>query len=136
METKKLEQLILQVENYLECWKQFNYFLNLARARKFETEDETQFLETKSVLTQELEMILAAVEFPSPSKDEIHTLLGNAASLRAVSELSDPAVRNLESSWHKIFISLQSNLGQLKVKQREVENQGFWGRLFGRKKSA
>lgn len=135
MDKKKLDQLIIQVENYLECWKQFNHYLGLARSRKFEGEDESQFLEIKSVLAQELEMILATVEFPSPSKDEIHSLLGSAASLRAVAELSEPAVRNVENNWHKIFISLQSNLGQLKVKQREFESQSAWSKWFGRKKS-
>src|SRR4051812_35648635 len=58
---KKLEQLITQMENYLECWKQFNGFVNLARTKKFGGEDENQFLEIKSVIVQELELILASV---------------------------------------------------------------------------
>jgi hypothetical protein len=135
MVKKKLDQLVLQVENYLECWKQFNNYLNLARTRKFESEDETQFLEVKSVLTQELEMILAAVDFSSPAKEDIHNLLSSAASLRAVSELNDASVRTLENGWHKIFIALQSNLGQLKVKQRDFEARSIWARLFGRKRA-
>ena len=43
--------------NYLECWKQFNYFVNLARSKKFSAEDENQFLEVKAVIVQELELI-------------------------------------------------------------------------------
>ena len=39
MRKKELEQLVLQMENYLECWKQFNHFINLARAKNFSTED-------------------------------------------------------------------------------------------------
>ena len=62
MSNKKLESLIQQVENYLECWKQFNQFVNLARSKKYATEDENQFLEVKSVIIQELELILAAVD--------------------------------------------------------------------------
>ena len=57
---KKLEHLIAQMENYLECWKQFNGFVNLARGKKFGVEDENQFLEVKSVIVQELELILAS----------------------------------------------------------------------------
>ena len=53
--TKKVEQLIAQMENHLECWKQFNQFVGLARGKKFGQEDESQFLEIKSVLVQELE---------------------------------------------------------------------------------
>ena len=40
MHNKKLDPLIQQMENYLECWKQFNHFVNLARAKKFSPEDE------------------------------------------------------------------------------------------------
>ena len=39
MRDKKLDQLIQQLETFLECWKQFNRFINLTRARKFGPED-------------------------------------------------------------------------------------------------
>ena len=80
MENKKLDDLIIQIENYLECWKQFNHYLSLARTKKFAQEDENQFLEIKSVLAQELEMIISGIEFTNPSKDEVHGLLGGATS--------------------------------------------------------
>ena len=125
--TKKLEQLIAQMENYLECWKQFNQFVNLARGKKFSAEDENQFLETKSILVQELEIILASVEVSSPSKEEVHTLIGNTPSLRYLGEMNEGALRNVENQWHKIYIGWHAILGQLKVKQRAAENKSFWG---------
>ena len=84
MSNQKLDQLVDQVENYIECWKQFNNFVNLARAKKFSPEDDNQFLETKSVLVQELELILASVEVASPTREEIHALIADApvAALR------------------------------------------------------
>ena len=130
---KKMDQLIAQMENYLECWKQFNRYINLARAKKFSVEDENQFLEVKSVLVQELELILSAIEVNSPTKDEIHTLIGNAPSLRYLSEMNDGALRNVENQWHKIYIGWHSILGQLKVRQRaEVTKSGF-GSMFAKK---
>ena len=78
MSNKKLDQLIDQMENYLECWKQFNQFLAVARAKKFSPDDDIQFLEIKSVLVQELELIMSAIEVGSPTKEEIHALVGNA----------------------------------------------------------
>src|SRR5438046_10648347 len=108
MEHKKMDDLIIQIENYLECWKQFNNYLSLARTKKSGQEDENQFLEVKSVLAQELEMIISAVEFSNPTKDEVHGLLGDATSLRFLSELNEGAVRNLENQWHKIYIRLQT----------------------------
>jgi hypothetical protein len=132
---KKLEQLIAQMENYLECWKQFNRFVNLARLKKFGSEDENQFLETKSVIVQELELILASVEISSPTREEVHTLIGNSPSLRYLSEMNEGALRNVESQWHKIYIGWHSILGQLKVRHRDEESKGTFSGMFNRKKS-
>ena len=126
----KLSGLIAQVENYLECWKQFNRYLGQSRTKKFGDEDETQFLEVKSVLVQELELILSAVDVTSPSKDEIHNLIGNAASLRALSEQNEGALRNIESQWHKIYIGWHAILGQLKVRQTNTEPKSAFAGLF------
>ena len=88
MSNKKLSVLTQQMENYVECWKQFNYYVNMARTKKFGPEDETQFLEIKSILVQELELIFASVEVNSPTKEEVHTLIGNSSSLRILSASS------------------------------------------------
>ena len=97
MRNKKVDALIHQMENYSECWKQFSRYLNAARSKHFDQNDETQFLELKSLITQELELILAAVECSSPKKVEIHSLLGNAPSIRYLSKLSEKALRGLEN---------------------------------------
>jgi len=133
MNSKEFVQLIQQMENHLECWKQFNHFLNLARGKKFGPEDENHFLEVKSVIIQELELILAAVEVGSPSKEEIHTLISGAPSLRFLSEMNEGALRNMESQWHKIYIGWHSILGQLKVKQRAESSKSVLTSVFGKK---
>jgi hypothetical protein len=130
MGATKLNDLIPQMENYLECWKQFNQYLMQARSKKFEPEDETQFLEVKSVLTQELEIILASIETQNPSKEEILALVSSAPSIRYASELNENALRALENQWHKIFIAWQSLLGQLKVQQKQTEKKGLFGSFF------
>jgi len=61
--------------------------------------------------------------------------LGGATSLRYLSELNEGAFRNSENQWHKIYIGLQSILGQLKVQQRQVETKSVWSNIFGKKKS-
>ncbi len=131
--TKKVEQLIAQMENYLECWKQFNQFVSLGRAKKFSAEDENQFLEVKSVLVQELELILASVEVASPSRQEVHDLVGNAPSLRYLSEMNEGVLRNLETQWHKVYIGWHAILGQLKARQRDDEPKSSIGMMFGKK---
>ncbi|HKI70689.1 MAG TPA: hypothetical protein VKA67_13970 [Verrucomicrobiae bacterium] len=134
MRNTKLDQLVQQMENYLECWKQFNHFINIARAKKFGPEDENQFLEVKSVIIQELELIYSSIEFSSPSKEEVHKLVGDSPSLRYLSEMNEGSLRNLESQWHKIYIGWHSILGQLKVKQRQEDSKGGLSSMFNKGK--
>ena len=130
---RKLDQLIARVENHVECWKQFNQFVNIARGKQVGPEDEQEFLEVKSVLIQELEIILASIEIASPTKEEIHTLVGNAPSLRFLSEMNEGALRGIESQWHKIYIGWHAILGQLKVRQSQEANKSTLSSLFGKK---
>jgi hypothetical protein len=127
MTAKELNHLVTQIETHIECWKQFNHFVNVARTKKFGPQDENHFLEIKSIIVQELELIYASVEVVSPTREEIHALVGNAPSLRYLSEMSEGALRGMESQWHKIYIGWHSILGQLKVKQRTEETKTFWG---------
>jgi hypothetical protein len=127
MTPKEINQLITQIETHIECWKQFNHFITIAHAKKFGPADENHFLEIKSIIVQELELIFASIEVAAPTREEIHTLIGNAPSLRYLAEMSEGALRGLESQWHKIYIGWHAILGQLKVKQRAEESKTFWG---------
>jgi hypothetical protein len=132
MRTNKLDQLTQQMENYLECWKQFNHFVNLARAKKFSLEDDMHFLEVKSIIVQELELILASVDIGATTKEEVHTLIGSAPSLRFLSDMNENSLRTLESDWHRIYIGWHSILGQLKVRQRTEETKSGFVSMFTR----
>lgn len=134
MSNQKLDQLVDQVENYIECWKQFNHFVTLARAKKFSQEEDDQFLEVKSVLVQELELILASIEVASPTREDIHALITEAPSLRYLSDLNEGALRAFESQWHRIYIGWHSILGQLKVRQRGEQSKSSIGSVFRKKK--
>ena len=134
MRNKKLDNLIVQLENYLECLKQFNYFVTLARGKKFAEEDENQFLEVKSLIVQELELITAAVECVSPSREDVHGLISSAPSLRYLSDSNEGNLRGLENHWHKVYVGFQAIRGQLKVQQRQIEAQSVFGSMFSRKK--
>jgi hypothetical protein len=131
MHYKNIDEFILHLENYIECWKQFNHYVNLARDRKFTRDDENQFLEIKSIIAQGLEAILASTDKTGPKKEEVNNLFQNAPSLRYLSEMPD-AVQTVEAQWHKVFLALQSLLGQLKVQQNKTEKGSGWN-LFGKK---
>lgn len=132
MHYRTLEEFILHLENYIECWKQFNHYVNLARDKKFSRDDEGQFLEVKSIIAQGLEAIIASTENKSgPKKEEVHQLFSNAPSLRYLADMPD-AIHTVETQWHKIYLGLQSLLGQLKVQQNRQEKGAGWS-LFGKK---
>ncbi|HUR44968.1 MAG TPA: hypothetical protein VMZ27_03750 [Candidatus Saccharimonadales bacterium] len=136
MSKTNIDDLILRLENYLECWKQYNSFMSMARAKKFSPEDENQFLEIKSVITQELELILSSIDCGPITRDEVHSLIASAPSIRFLSEMNDNALRTVETHWHKLFIGLQSILGQLKVRQQATESKSLMSSLFGPRKAA
>ena len=136
MSKTNVEQLIIRMENYLECWKQFNTFMTMARSKKFTQEDENQFLEIKSVITQELELILSSIDCGPISREDVHGLIAAAPSIRYLSEMNDNAIRNVENNWHKLFIGLQSLLGQLKVKQGQNESKSIGSWFNGGKRAA
>ena len=89
MTLKDINQMVIQIETHIECWKQFNHFVNVARSKKFGPADENHFLEIKSVIAQEIELIFAAIEAQSPSKEDIISLIGRAPSLRHLSEVGE-----------------------------------------------
>jgi hypothetical protein len=128
MTTKEISQLVTQIETHIECWKQFNHFISIARAKKFTAADDNHFLEIKSIIVQELELIYAAIDVQQPSREEIHALIGAAPSLKFLADMNEAGLRNLETQWHKIYISWHAILGQLKVKQLSEENKAFWGK--------
>jgi hypothetical protein len=132
---KDSESIIGLVENYTECWKQFHHYLQLVRGKKFEREDESQFLELKSVLAQQFELVLAAVECKYPTREEVHKLLQESPSLKYLTEMDTDAIRMAEARWHKIYIGLQSILGQLKVLQQASPDKpeaAGWSSFFRR----
>jgi hypothetical protein len=127
-----VDELVSQLENHIECLKQFNQFLVMARSEKFNDDDEVQFLEIKSGLAQELEMILGSIEEGAPPRDEIHDLIANAPSLKYLAALNESSQRTMENNWHKLFLDWQAILGKLKVAQQQApKSKGFFSRLFG-----
>jgi|GEM_PF-572942 len=139
MSSKNLEEFILHLEAHIECWKELNHCINLARDKRFTAEDEAMFLDLKSLITQGTEVIAASDIKGGPRKDEVLTLFSAAPSLRYMAEMSD-SFASVEGQWHRIYLTLQSLLGHLKVqltKQGEKPVQasggGGWS-LFGKKK--
>ena len=98
MNPKALEKTVSRLEHHLECWKQFNAHVGLAHSKKFTPEDETQFLEIKCVLTQELELIMAQVENLPIRREDAHGLISSAPSIRYLSEMNDNSLEAVSTT--------------------------------------
>jgi len=84
------------MENYLECWNNSTSSSASARCKKFSAEDENQFLEVKKpVWCRRLELILSSVEVAFTQPAGVHELVGNAPSVRYLSEMNEGVIRNL-----------------------------------------
>jgi hypothetical protein len=132
MRNPTLDDFILYLETYIECFKQFNGYLNLAKMRTFTADDEGQFLEIKSLIIQGFEVIQTAVEQGAPRKDEIVSLIASSPTLRHLAE-NEQAENLAEATWNKCFLTLQSLLGRLKVQQQRAEGDWSWTTLFKQK---
>ena len=66
-------------------------------------------------------------------KEDVLSLFASAPSLRYLAEMSD-SIPGVEGQWHRIYLHLQSLLGQLKVQQNKQAEKatGGWS-LFGKK---
>jgi hypothetical protein len=133
MNYKNIDEFILHLETHIECWKQFNHYVNLARDKKFTAEDETQFLDLKSLITQGAETLHSSEVKGGLRKEEVIALFAGAPSLRYLADMSD-SIPTVEGQWHRIYLHLQSLLGQLKVQQNKQTEKATTGwSLFGRK---
>lgn len=133
MNYKNIEEFILHLETHIECWKQFNYYINLARDKKFTADDETQFLDLKSLITQGAETIHSSEVKGGLRKEEVLALFAGSPSLRYLADMSD-SIPTVEGQWHRIYLQLQSLLGQIKVQQnKHTEKTASGWSLFGRR---
>lgn len=133
MSYKNLEEFILHLEAHIECWKQFNLYVNLTRENKVQPEDEQQFLELKSLITQGTESIAASEAKGGPRKEDVLSLFASAPSLRYLAEGPDN-IATVEGQWHRMYLSLQSMLGQVKVQQQKDDDKNTGWSLFKRNK--
>jgi hypothetical protein len=126
MSAKRHNELMTRIGIHIGCWRQFNHFVNVARAKQFGPEDESHFRELKKIIEQDLEMIFAAIEIQSPPRQEIVALIGRAPSLRHLSEMGEGDLHGIENAWHTIYTGWHSIWGQLKIKRR-YGNISFFG---------
>jgi hypothetical protein len=121
MRDKALEQNIKRVEAFVERWKELSHFLDRGfKTEAFTAEEEGAFLELKSNIAQEHELLMSTLGNPNERDDKALKLLNTLPSLQAFRDLHEGMSKKIASDWHNSYISFQALLGRLKGRQAQL----------------
>ncbi len=121
MRDRRLEQNIKRVEEFIELWKQLSQFLDRGlRGGTFSDEEEGQFLQLKSAIAQQHELLMTTLGGEAERDDKALRLLNNVPSLGAFQDLAEGMDKRLSTEWHSTFMALQALLGRLRGKQAQL----------------
>ncbi len=118
MRDRKLEKNIGRLDSLIEQWKQLSQFLDRGfRPEPIEARDEAEFLELKSGIAREYELLMTTLGTISERDEKVLRLLNVAPSLQSLRELEEGMGKKVVGDWHAVFIAMQALLGRLKGRQ-------------------
>jgi hypothetical protein len=120
MRDRNLERNINRVEAFVERWKQLSQFLDRGfQGQSFSPEEEGAFLELKSVIAQEHELLMTTLA-SGERDDKALKLLNTVPSLQSFKELPEGMAKKVANDWHNTYIGLQALLGRLRGRQAQL----------------
>lgn len=121
MRDRNLEKNIQRVEGFVERWKQLSVFLDRGfQGQSFQPEEEAAFLDLKSHIAQEHEILMTALGSVMDRDDKALRLLNTVPSLQAFKDLPEGASKKIVSEWHNTFIAFQALLGRLRGREAQL----------------
>jgi len=118
MRDLKLEKNIGRLESLIERWKQLSQFLDRGfQPQPIEAQDEAAFLDLKSSIAREYELLMTTLGTISERDEKVLRLLNVAPSLQSLRELEEGVDKKVVGDWHAAFIAMQALLGRLKGRQ-------------------
>src|SRR5580700_10441286 len=123
MRDRNLEKNIRRVEAFVESWKQLSQFLDRGfKGDQFTGEEEAAFLELKSEITQEHELMKVTLATEAERDDRALRLLNSVPSLSAFKELPEGMAKKIATEWHSTYLGLQALLGRLRGRQAQLQS--------------
>jgi hypothetical protein len=120
MRDRNLERNIKRVEAFVERWKQLSQFLDRGfQGQSFTSEEESAFLDLKSNIAQEYELLMTTLA-SSERDDKPLKLLNTVPSLQSFKELNEGMAKKVATDWHNTYISLQALLGRQRGRQVQL----------------
>lgn len=123
MRDRKLERNIGRLESLIERWKQLSQFLDRGlQQQEIEAQDEAAFLELKSNIAQDYELMMTTLGPMAERDDKVLRLLNVAPSMQTLRELEEGMDKKVVGDWHSVFIAMQALLGRLRGRQASLAN--------------
>lgn len=121
MRDRNLEKNIERVEAFVERWKELSQFLDRGfKGESFADNEEAAFLELKSAIAQEHELLMTTLNSEASRDDRALRLLNIVTSMQGFKELPEAMAKKVANEWHSEFISLQALLGRLKGRRAQL----------------
>jgi hypothetical protein len=123
MRDRNLEKNIRRVEAFVESWKQLSQFLDRGfRGDPFASEEEAAFLELKSRIAQDYELLMVTLASEADRDDRALRMLNSVPSLSAFKGLPEGMSKKLATEWHSTYMGLQVLLGRLRGRQAQLRS--------------
>lgn len=124
MRDRNLELNIKRLEAFVEHWKGLSQFLDRGfKMEAFSGEDEAAFLDLKSKIAQEYELVMSTIGNASDRDDRTLKLLNCVPSLQSFRDLPEGTGKKIATDWHTAYMAMQALLGRLKGKQAQFAAQ-------------
>ena len=114
MRDRRLEKNIERIEALIERWKQLSQYLDRGfKHEPFTPEEEAGFLNLKSAIAQDYELLRTLIGRDADRDDKATRLLNSVPSLQSFRDLPEGTAHRLAAEWHSTYMGLHSLLGRL-----------------------
>ena len=123
MRDRNLEKNIRRIEAFVDSWKELSQFLDRGfKGDPFAGEEEVAFLELKSRIAQDYELLMVMLASEADRVDRALRILNSVPSLSAFKGLSEGMPKKLATEWHGTYMGLQALLGRLRGRQVQLQS--------------
>lgn len=116
-----LEKKISSLQDFIKLWVDFKNFLEEREGKEsLSPEEEREFLEIKSRIARQYQGLVDTLKEDLRGEESIISILSHAPNLKQLVADSGMQLRKIKNDWHESFIFLNTVLGRLENRRREL----------------
>jgi len=138
MVDKQLKSNIKKTKDFTTLWVKFHdHYKSATKKNAITQEEESLFLETKSLITDKYKALKDSLRLNSSGDDEVRDVISHVLSLKSMAAMSDKASERLENSWRHSHVFLNKILKDLEGQNRQLAKEKhsfeFLKKIFSKK---